>query len=74
MNEMADKQEEVKKGWVWRLLTAVTDKLFAEFCTYQIGTSPYDTQMFMNTSGFDNEQVMVSQSLTRLKWDKEVTL
>ena len=54
------------------MLTAVAEKLFAGFCTYEIGAGPYETTMFMHYSGYGWEEAMMAQSLTRLKMDDEV--
>ena len=69
---MAEKQEMEKEGLVKRLLTAAAKKLFAGFCVYEIGLSPYETQLFMNYSSFGWEDALMAQSLISLKMDEEV--
>ena len=71
MNENSIVEME-KKGWMKRLLTAVCDKLFAGFCTYEVGMCPQETQMFLNYSSYGWEEAAMAQSITRYKMDDEV--
>ena len=71
MNQEAANTNE-KQGWLMRLATAVAEKMFAGFCTYELGATPYETQMVMYYSGYGWEEAMMAQSLTYLKMDEDV--
>lgn len=71
MNQEATNTSE-KQGWLQRLATAVAEKLFAGFCTYEIGAGPYETRMYMYYSGYGWEEAMMALSLTYLKMDEDV--
>lgn len=72
IQETTKKDMNGKQGWLMRLATAVAEKLFAGFCTYEIGASPYETQLYMVYSGYGWEEAVMAQSLMHLKMDEEV--
>lgn len=67
MNELMDKQELVKPGWMMRIATAVCEKLFNSFCASDMGISPYASQEFFCSSSHGWEEARMYQSMVRTK-------
>lgn len=71
MNEMIDKQESVKQGWMMRIATAVCEKLFNSFCASNMGISPYASQEFFYFSSYGWEEARMYQSIVSTKLYEE---